>query len=263
MAIYRNVSLTFWTDMKVTDDFTPEDRYFFLYLLTNTHTNLCGCYEIGLKQMARETGYNEETVKRLIERMHDNHHVIDYDENTKEVLVWNWSKYNWSRSRDFVNGVLNSIESIKSSDLKDKVRCIFDCFMNKKGDGLQTVYRDSTDGGETSVSVSVTDTVTVTDKYSEFRKEIIDYLNTVLNTKYRYTSKGTNRHINARLEEGFTVDDFKTVIDKKSKAWMNNPKMATYLRPETLFGSKFESYLNETEVTEKKPQNIFDEWANA
>ena len=46
MAIYRNVSMSFWTDSKVADDFTAEDRYFYLYLFTNPHTNLCGCYEI-------------------------------------------------------------------------------------------------------------------------------------------------------------------------------------------------------------------------
>ena len=66
MAIYRNVIMSFWTDSKVVDDFTPEDKFFYLYLITNPHTNLCGCYEVSLKQMANETGYNEDTIKRLI-----------------------------------------------------------------------------------------------------------------------------------------------------------------------------------------------------
>ena len=58
MAFYRNISINFWTDSKIDDDFTPEDKYFYLYLLTNPHTNICGCYEISMKQMERETGYN-------------------------------------------------------------------------------------------------------------------------------------------------------------------------------------------------------------
>ena len=66
MATFRSIHLTFWTDSKVDDDFTPEDKYFYLYLLTNPHTNLCGCYEISTKQMIRETGYNEDTVKALL-----------------------------------------------------------------------------------------------------------------------------------------------------------------------------------------------------
>ena len=76
MAIYRTVHITFWTDPKVDDDFTPEDKYFYLYLLTNPHTTLCGCYEISMKQMVRETGYNEDTVKRLLKRMEYTHGVI-------------------------------------------------------------------------------------------------------------------------------------------------------------------------------------------
>ena len=60
------------------EDFTPEDKYFYLYLLTNPHTNICGCYEIGFKQMAKDTGYNEETVRRLINRLETVHDVIRY-----------------------------------------------------------------------------------------------------------------------------------------------------------------------------------------
>ena len=66
MAVFRTISNSFWTDSKVDDTFTPEDKDFYLYLLTNPHTNICGCYEISNKQMSRETGYNEDTIKRLI-----------------------------------------------------------------------------------------------------------------------------------------------------------------------------------------------------
>ena len=69
--IYRTINQSFWTDSKVDDDFTPEDKYFMLYLLTNPHTRMIGCYEISMKQMERETGYNEDTVKRLIHRLQD------------------------------------------------------------------------------------------------------------------------------------------------------------------------------------------------
>ena len=74
-------------------------------------------------------------------------------------------------------------------------------------------------------------------------KEIIDYLNEKALTAYKYQSASTQRHIKARLSEGFTVDDFKKVIDHKVAEW-GNTDFAQYLRPETLFGTKFESYLN-------------------
>ncbi|EPR10120.1 conserved phage C-terminal domain-containing protein [Ruminiclostridium papyrosolvens] len=75
--------------------------------------------------------------------------------------------------------------------------------------------------------------------------EIVDYLNLKANTKYRSTSSKTQTLIKARLNEGFTLQDFYTVIDKKVAVWINDPMMNQYLRPETLFGTKFEGYLNE------------------
>lgn len=75
--------------------------------------------------------------------------------------------------------------------------------------------------------------------------EIVDYLNTACGTSYRASSKNTRRHINARLREGYSVADFKKVIDHKARDWLNDAEMAKFLRPETLFGSKFEGYLNQ------------------
>jgi uncharacterized phage protein (TIGR02220 family) len=77
-------------------------------------------------------------------------------------------------------------------------------------------------------------------------QEIIDYLNKKANTNYRATGKKTKDLIKARLNEKFTLEDFKTVIDKKCNEWLNT-KMENYLRPETLFSNKFESYLNQKE----------------
>lgn len=76
-------------------------------------------------------------------------------------------------------------------------------------------------------------------------KIIIDYLNDKAGTKYRSSSKDTQKHIKARFNNGFTLEDFKSVIDNKVSEWGNNTKMSTYLRPTTLFGTKFESYLNQ------------------
>ena len=74
--------------------------------------------------------------------------------------------------------------------------------------------------------------------------EIIEYLNSKANTKYRVNNKKTRASINARITEGFAIDDFKKVIDIKSAEWLNT-NMQQYLRPETLFGTKFEGYLNQ------------------
>lgn len=74
-------------------------------------------------------------------------------------------------------------------------------------------------------------------------KEVIEYLNAKAGTAYKPTSKDTQKHIKARIAEGFSLSDFQTVIDKKVSEWKGTD-MEQYLRPSTLFGTKFESYLN-------------------
>ena len=92
----------------------------------------------------------------------------------------------------------------------------------------------------------------------ESAKEIIGYLNSVVGTRYRTNTQSTISKIKARLKEGFTVDDFKTVIDKKFAEWGSDPKMKQYLRPETLFSAEhFESYLNQQDT--HKP-TLADKW---
>lgn len=74
---------------------------------------------------------------------------------------------------------------------------------------------------------------------------IIDYLNDMAGTHYRPQTNATIGLIKARMNEGFTVEDFKTVIGKKCYEWKNDSQYAKFLRPQTLFGNKFESYLNQ------------------
>ncbi len=74
---------------------------------------------------------------------------------------------------------------------------------------------------------------------------IIEHLNEQTGSSYRANTPKTKQLIDARMKEGFTVEDFKTVIDKKTAMWKNDTKMVGFLRPETLFGTKFEGYLNE------------------
>lgn len=75
-------------------------------------------------------------------------------------------------------------------------------------------------------------------------KNAVDYLNEKAGTKYKYNSKNTTKHIKARLNDGYTLEDFKSVIDKKCSEWLNTD-MEKYLCPDTLFGPKFEKYLNQ------------------
>lgn len=85
------------------------------------------------------------------------------------------------------------------------------------------------------------------DPQKEQRKEIIAYLNERVGKSFKESTESTRKHINGRLSEGYTVEDFKKVIDTKSQEWLGNPRMEKYLRPGTLFSpTHFEAYLNES-----------------
>lgn len=160
MALYRNISTAFWTDQKVDDDFTPEDKYFYLYLLTNPHTNICGCFEISWKQLSSETGYTRETIFKLIDRMQRIHQVIRFDEDTMEILLLNWGKYNWSHSERLCKAVNRAAELIKNNEFKEFV---LNALLQITVTNNSKQITDNSKQKTVTVTDTVTDTVTVTD----------------------------------------------------------------------------------------------------
>lgn len=167
MAIYRNVALTFWTDIKVVDDFTPEDKYFMMYCLTNPHTNIIGCYEISLKQMSTEMGYTIESIQAILKRFNEKHQTVLYDEETKELYIKNWHKYNWTSSTKILQPIITCYNQIKSQ----KFKCLVGEKVNETY-GIDTVSIPYRYGIDTTVSVS--DTESETDLKKE-EKNQIDY----------------------------------------------------------------------------------------
>lgn len=85
-------------------------------------------------------------------------------------------------------------------------------------------------------------------------KQIVDYLNLKTKSKFKYSSKTTQTKIIARLNEGYTLDDFIVVIDKKTDEWLEDSEFSKYLCPETLFGTKFEKYLNQKVIKKSQSQ---------
>lgn len=89
------------------------------------------------------------------------------------------------------------------------------------------------------------------ERFTAEYREIIGYLNEKTGRRYSAKSRANQSHISARLKEGCTVEDFKRVIDIKCFQWKDDPKMAQFLRPETLFSRKFDRYLNEEKCVVK------------
>ena len=95
------------------------------------------------------------------------------------------------------------------------------------------------------------------DAFTVQSKEVLDYLNEKAGKRYKAVDRNL-KHIKARLREGFTVDDCKCVIDKKCAEWSKNERMNQYLRCETLFGGKFESYLNQNGQDKPEENGFWD-----
>jgi len=210
MAIYRSIQMTFWTDIKISENFTPEDKYFYLYLFTNPHTNLAGCYEISLRQMVSETGYSKETIERLIKRFSEIHKVAFYSYETCEVLLVNWHKYNWTTSEKFRKPLETQIKNIKFAGFKEYLTYIFE-----QGDTVSIPYAYPMD--TICIDTSVTDTVTVNTINNNTTNNINNNnINNIYSTSFEdiykeYPRKGEKKKaykcFQTRLKEGYSAEE--------------------------------------------------------
>lgn len=116
MAIYRHIHVDYWQDGFVLD-LTPEEKYFYIYLMTNSKTSQCGIYELPKRIIETETGYNRETVEKLLRRFEEYKKII-YFEETKEIYLKNWLKHNNTTSPKVKKCMKKEIESVKSEELR-------------------------------------------------------------------------------------------------------------------------------------------------
>ena len=115
MAVYRHIHIDYWQDGFVLD-LTPEEKYFYIYLMTNSKTSQCGIYELPKRIIETETGYNRETVDKLLNRFVDYKKIV-YCEETKEVFLTNWLKHNKLSSPKVKKCVYTELKKIKSIDM--------------------------------------------------------------------------------------------------------------------------------------------------
>lgn len=117
-AKFRMVHTSFWNDPHVSEEMTVEDKYFFLYLLTNEHTTQIGVYAITKKQMAFELGYSIESVNALMQRFIDHHKLIRYNSETREIAIKNWGKYNLNKGgKPILDCVRSELKQVKDQSL--------------------------------------------------------------------------------------------------------------------------------------------------
>lgn len=117
----RTIDTIFWNDDKVIENFTIDDKYFWLYLLTNPNIGCNGVMNIMLGTMSRDLGYNKEVITNLILRFETYHKLITIDHDTGELFINNWGKYNWNSSPKIIAAVKNKCEYVVSEKIKNKV----------------------------------------------------------------------------------------------------------------------------------------------
>ena len=330
MSVKRVVDTQFWNDDKVVDLFSPEDKLFMLYLMTNPHTTQLGIYAINEKVMAFELGYSVDAVNVLLDRFENKYKIIKYCKETKEIAIKNYLKYSIIKGGKPVEDLLTKeVSQVKNKELmnfvyenvmsysntNESVKKIFNKYNENNNDNdndndnedtltyrgrivkddldsvkekYESIKEKTLENKENNLfecewchcktgvihnhhypipkRLGGTETVSICSNcHAEFHKkenmripykDIVDYLNSKTNQNYKPTTNSTRKHIKARIEEGFTLEDFKKVIDNMCSEWYGND-MQKYLRPETLFGTKFESYLNR-EV--KKDNSKLPDW---
>jgi uncharacterized phage protein (TIGR02220 family) len=239
MAKFRQVHTTFWQDDFVLD-LTPEEKYFYLYLMTNQKTTQIGIYTLPVRVIEFESGYNRETVEKLIARFVEYGKVL-YNKSTKELMLLQWIKYNYINSPSVLKCMEKELLEVKHKPFIDE----FFTRLEQYGHPTETL----------SIGYGEEEEVEEEEEKNKKRRiseEAISYLNSLASKNFKHTTKRTQDLINARIKEGFTLEEFKTVIDNKVHDWKGDAKMDKFLRPETLFSNKFESYLNETPIEPKK-----------
>ncbi len=242
MAISRSqLSTSFWTDEKVREEFTPEDRLFYVYLLTSPQSTITGCYTVSFSQMVIDTGLSKETIKKLLHRLQMIHHVIAYNGINNEVLIRNWGRYNWTDSEDFRKGVVNAAAEIKTYDFRNYV-------LRQIGSSTPT------DAPEAPVKAA-----DPKENANRVPDEIIEFMNKLAGKRFRKI-ESNRKGIRARLEDGYTEMDAYNVVKRKWAEWKGT-EWEKYFCPETLFRpGNFEKYVNAPATS---PAAKPDKYANA
>jgi len=113
MAVYRPIQISYWQD-KFVLNLTPEEKFFYLYLMTNSKTTQCGIYELPMQVVHTETGYNNETIKKLLVKFTE-YKKIKYDFDNEIIFILNWHKYNGLKNINNAKCVIGELQKVKNS----------------------------------------------------------------------------------------------------------------------------------------------------
>ncbi len=273
MATQRYVSTSFWDDSWIRS-LNPQEKFLYLYLMTNSLTNIAGVYKITLERISFDTGLKCAVVEQILEKFTKQRKACLYGEY---IIIPAWPNHQkWEVRSKIKVGIEIILERIPESVKKYMVQIGYRYPI--EGYVYEPNYPDSDSDSDldlldknledTLSSFGTEDGPKLNGEVAEFiegekreacrvpHKEIISFLNEACHTKYSHESDYIRRLLKARWNEGYRLPDFQAVIRVKAKQWLNDPKMVKYLRPITLFSaSKFDGYLQETAHIKEAEKN--------
>lgn len=191
-----------------------------------------GCLVTSIRHLAAQTGLSFQQVRTSLK------HLVSSGDITQSVThkytlikVENYALYQGDNTQ---NNTLDNTEPTQSQHSGNTVVTLNKNIRSKELKNKEDIYIAPTSNEAEPVIA-----------------EIIDYLNKRTGKHFKTNVDKTKRYIKARIKEGFDIEDFKKVIEIKCRTWMGTD-MEKYLRPETLFGTKFEGYLNEKIIDRKE-----------
>ncbi|GDZ83152.1 hypothetical protein LCIT_03940 [Leuconostoc citreum] len=215
-----------------------------LYFHLNMHADDDGFID-NTKTIQRMIGSSDDDRKLLVAKQF----ILPFENGV--VVIKDWRVHNYIR-KDTYNQTMypNELEQLQINDSGQYERQDFAAYTERPRAVDETLTQVRL--GKDRLGKDSKDILSGSDEPDHVPyKEIVDYLNEKTGSKYRSSGSKTKSLIKARTNEGFNLDDFKTVIEKKAKEW-SGTNMEKYLRPETLFGTKFEGYLNEKQSANQK-----------
>jgi len=160
--MYRKIVTEFWTDSTV-EELSSDAKLVLLYLLTAPMGTIHGCYEVTVRRISKDTDLSNDAVASALGEICDTN-IAEYSHETNEVMLLNWQRYNWTKSKSLIKPICEGVETVKDTGFKAQLKRVFeDWFEIPYEYGLDTVSTPCKDNPDThSVSVSVTDTVNTT-----------------------------------------------------------------------------------------------------
>jgi uncharacterized phage protein (TIGR02220 family) len=179
----------------------------------------------GRKQLMDWTGLSEMQVRKCLDDLESTSEIIRKRSAKYSIItIANWNTYQSDNRETSVQQPANNQQTTTSNNVNN---------INNEKNNIINCPEFTGHGDFEELPVS------------DLAKNILTALNSICFASFR-PSKATLRFINARIKDGYKLEDFVSVIKLKHGQWANNPEMAGFLRPSTLFGTKFESYLQES-----------------